>query len=356
MQPIVLYYFSTFSTNGGTTSKIKATLKYTNCCIYIAAQSLEGDKHFLKNWDNENIGGILELSKRRNILKNVIILNRFVKKNKIDVIHTFFPSETYVARIVKILNPRLKLVRSFEGVENRKPIIKLLSKLSLHGFDKIVFISQYVREFYEDFTKGIKDKEIIYNSAGNTCEYVLRDKPKICNIVSVAGLNPSKNIRMYAEISKELKRRKFNFIMKIVGDGELRGELEELIKKYNLENELILMGYQNPVKFYKEAYIYIHPADLEGFGIVIPEAMSAGLPVVVSNKGALPELISNKEDGIIVDAYNAEEWADAIINIYNDRIIYKRLSENGYKTYINRFTRKIFAQKLDKVYANLISK
>ena len=62
MQPIVLYYFSTFSTNGGTTSKIKATLKYTNCCIYIAAQSLEDDKHFLKNWNNENIGGILELS------------------------------------------------------------------------------------------------------------------------------------------------------------------------------------------------------------------------------------------------------------------------------------------------------
>ena len=354
MLPSVLYYFSTFSTNGGTTSKIKSTLKYTDSKVYIAAQSMENDKHFLKSWEGENIAGIIELSKRRDVVKNVFKLNKFVKEKKINIIHTFFPSETYVASILKVLNPNIKLVRSFEGVEKRKPIVRFFSKIALRKFDKIIFISNYVRNFYREFTKTIKDKEVIYNSAGNTCEYTLREKPKVCSIVSVAGLNPSKNIRMYAEISQELKRRSFNFVMKIVGDGQLRGELETLIKEYDIEDELILLGYQNPKKYYEEAYIYIHPADLEGFGIVIPEAMSAGLPVIVSNKGALPEIVDNMQNGIIVDAYTASEWADAIIKLYNDRELYKKLSANGYTTYKNKYTRRIFAKKLDEVYKKIL--
>ncbi|MBR5545339.1 MAG: glycosyltransferase [Clostridia bacterium] len=356
MKPAVLYYFSTFSTNGGTTSKIKATLEYTNCRIYIAAQCVGENKQLLKSWEGENITGIIELSKRRDILKNVIKLNKYIKENRIDIIHTFFPSETYVAAILKLLNPKLKLVRSFEGVENRKPIVKFFSKLSLKKFDKIIFISKYVKDFYDTFTKGISNREIIYNSAGNICEYKLQEKAENCNIVSVAGLNPSKNIKMYAEISKELKKRGFAFKMRIVGDGALRGELEALIKEYCIENELILLGYQNPKKYYEEAYIYIHPADLEGFGIVIPEAMSAGLPVIVSNKGALPELVNNMENGIIIDAYKAEEWANAIIKLYNNRNLYKVLSENGYMTYKTKFTREIFAKRLDEVYTELTYK
>lgn len=356
MQPSILYYFSTFSTNGGTTSKIKATLKYTNCKIYIAAQSMKNDNIFIEHWKEENISGIIRLSKRRNIFKNVKILNKYIKENNINIIHTFFPSETYVASILKTLNPKLKIVRSFEGVENRKPIVKFLSRIALRKFDKVIFISKYVEKFYEDFTNQVKDRETIYNSAGNTCEYTLHKKPEICNIVSVAGLNPSKNIRMYAEISKELKNRGFNFKMKIVGDGELRDSLESLIKQYNIENELELVGYQNPKRYYIEAYIYIHPADLEGFGIVIPEAMSAGLPVIVSNKGALPELVNNMENGIIVDAYKAEEWANAIIELYTNRNLYEDLSRNGYMAYKTKFTREIFAKKLDEVYIELTNK
>lgn len=356
MKPAVLYYFSTFSTNGGTTSKIKATFKYTCCKIYIAAQSSINNNESIKEWENESIAGMVTLSGRRNLLKDVVKLNKFIKKEKIDIIHTFFPSETYVAGILKLLNPKLKLVRSFEGVVNRKPIVKFLSWIILKKFDKIIFISKYVKDFYDNFTKGINNRDIIYNSAGNTCEYRLQEIPETCNIVSVAGLNPAKNIRMYAEIANELKKRRFNFKMRIIGDGPLRGELEALIKEYSIENELILLGYQNPKKYYEEAYIYIHPADREGFGIVIPEAMSAGLPVVVSNKGALPELVNNMENGIIVDAYNADEWADALIELYTNRTLYKDLSKNGYMTYRTKFTREIFAQKLDDVYLELTYK
>ena len=165
-----------------------------------------------------------------------------------------------------------------------------------------------------------------------------------------------KNVFMYAEIGKKLKEKGVKYSLKVVGNGPLYNQLKEKIKSYSIEDYVKLEGKQiNPKPYYEEADIYIHPADKEGFGIVVPEAMSSGLPVIVSNKGGLPELVNNMEDGIIVDAYNPEEWANAIIILYNDRILYNKISKNGYSTYLARFTPKIYAENLDKIYDELIS-
>jgi glycosyltransferase involved in cell wall biosynthesis len=194
------------------------------------------------------------------------------------------------------------------------------------------------------------------NAAYNICNFSIKEKSEVCNIVSVAGLNEMKNVFMYAEIGKLLKARGFIFNMKIVGDGPLYNELSERIRNYGIADIVKLEGKQiDPKPYYEAAHIYIHPADKEGFGMTVAEAMSAGIPVIVSNKGGVPELINNMEDGLVVDAYKAEEWADAIINLYNDRALYHKLAQNGYITYKNRFTPKTYANNLDKIYDSLIS-
>ena len=132
--------------------------------------------------------------------------------------------------------------------------------------------------------------------------------------------------------------------------------LKEKIKNYGIEDYVILLGRQfDPKPYYEEADIYIHPADKEGFGITVAEAMSSGLPVIVSNKGGVPELVKNYEDGIIVDAYNPEEWANAIINLHNDRELYNKLSKNGFATYNARFTPETYAKNLDLIYDTIMS-
>ena len=143
--------------------------------------------------------------------------------------------------------------------------------------------------------------------------------------------------------------------MTIVGYGPLENELRERIVAYQIQDSVILLGMQNdPKPYYKEADIYIHPADKEGFGITVAEAMSAGLPVIVSDRGGVPELVNHMEDGIIVDAYNPHEWADYINTLWNDRELYDKLSKNGHNTYLSRFTPKMYATNLDRIYDQLI--
>ena len=353
MKPSILYLLTSLDTTGGTTAKIISTIKYTKYNVYLATRNNIRHKKIDELLEGKNVTIV---QTPESILRTVLKLNRIIRKERIGIVHAFFPRETYIAFILKLLNPKLKIIRSFEGSVKRGKAITAISKSLLPHFDKIIFISKYVQGYYKELTKRCKNKVIVYNSAYHTYSYITRKKDNTCKLFDVAGLNPSKNIFMHAEIARVLKSRNFPFVIKIAGDGPYREKLKKMIKDYQIQENLILLGNQSvPKPYYEEADIFIHPADLEGFGIVVPEAMSSGLPVIVSNKGGLPELVKNMEDGIIVDAYNPEEWADAIIKLYNDRELYEKLSKNGYETYNARFTPKIFAENLDKIYDELIS-
>ena len=355
-KPAILYLLTSLDTTGGTVSKIKSTLKYTKYKIFVGAHYVPENNYFLNSWKEEKNVTIINLPSREKIFfKSVLVLNKIVKKENIKIIHSFFPNEMFVAYCLKILNPKLKIIRSFEGNVKRSNSIRFLSKIILPHFDRVIFISKYVRDFYSDITKRCKNKLIIDNAGYHICKYKNRNMSKECNIVSVAGLNKMKNVFMYAEIGRVLASRKFPFKIKIVGYGPLEDELKERIIKYEIEDSVTLLGRQNkPESYYEEADIYIHPADKEGFGITVAEAMSSGLPVIVSDKGGVSELVKNMEDGIIVDAHNPEKWADAIITLHNNRDLYKKLSQNGHTTYKNRFTPEIYARNLDTIYDELI--
>ena len=352
--PSILYLLPNIGTVGGTVAKIKSTLEYTKYNVYISAPYNQNNSRYIEEWKKHKKIKIINLPERKKLFISVLMLNKIIRKEKIRVIHSFFPIEMFIAFFLKLLNPQIKIVRSFEGNAKSSKAIIVASKIVLPFFDKIIFISKYVSDFHSSLTQRCKSKQIVDNAAYNVCNFGIKEKSEVCNIVSVAGLNEMKNVFMYAEIGKRLKVPGFVFNMKVVGDGPLYNELKEKIENYGIADIVKLEGKQlDPKPYYDEAYIYIHPADKEGFGMTIVEAMSAGLPVIVSNRGGVPELVENKKDGIIVDAYSPEEWADAIIELYNNREKYITIAKNGYETYKARFTPEIYTKNLDYIYGSL---
>jgi glycosyltransferase involved in cell wall biosynthesis len=356
MKNSILYLLTSLNTTGGTTAKIKSTLKYTKYTVYVGTCYNLENIEILNSWKQEKNVQIINTPPRRSIIKSILFLNRIIRKEKIGYVHSFFPNEMFITYFLKLLNPNLKIIHSFEGNIKRNFVIRFLSRMMLPSFDKVIFISKYVSDFYKNTTKRCKSKVIIDNAGYHICEYRIRNKSERCNIVSVAGLNLMKNVFMYPEIGLKLKEKGFLFSMKIIGDGPLRNELEKKILSYNIADCVKLEGKQiDPKPYYNEADMYIHPADKEGFGITVVEAMSAGLPVIVSDKGGVSELVDNMEDGLIVNAYSSEDWADSIIRLYNDRELYKKIAVNGHNTYMYRFTPEIYAKNLDSLYDSLLS-
>ena len=355
INPSILYLLPNIGTVGGTVAKVKSTLEHTKYKVYISTPYNQNNSQYIEEWEKHKNIKIIDLPERKNLFKSVLMLNKIIRKEEIRVVHSFFPIEMFIAFFLKLLNPQIKIVRSYEGNAKSSKAIIVASKIVLPFFDKVIFISTYVSDFHSLLTKRCKSKQIVDNAAYNICNFSIKEKTEVCNIVSVAGLNEMKNVFMYAEIGKQLKAQGFVFNMKVVGDGPLYNELKERIENYGIADVVKMEGKQiDPKPYYDEAYIYIHPADKEGFGMTIVEAMSAGLPVIVSNMGGVPELVENKKDGVIVDAYNPKEWVDAIIELYNNREKYTTIAKNGYETYRARFTPEIYANNLDKIYDTLI--
>jgi len=145
-----------------------------------------------------------------------------------------------------------------------------------------------------------------------------------------------------------------NVKLEIVGDGSLFRELNELSKKLEISNSVKFFGkFADVIPFYKRMSVFVLPSLYEGFGIVLLEAMAAGVPVVATNVNGINEVVVDGESGILVPPKNPEAIADAVINIIENDKLTERLVMEGYKR-AELFDIKDHVMKLHNFYKNLL--
>ncbi len=123
----------------------------------------------------------------------------------------------------------------------------------------------------------------------------------------------------------------YDWMLYIVGDGEDKDKLNELIKKLGLENKIKIESSTNNIKeYYLNSSILVSSSRWEGFGLVITEAMECGLPVIsFANSG--PKEIINKpnENGILVSCGNVDTLVEAMIDLIENKDKRKRIAKEA---------------------------
>ena len=175
-------------------------------------------------------------------------------------------------------------------------------------------------------------------------------------LVSIGSLVAKKNHLFLIEVAKELKNKKIDFEITILGDGPLMKKLKEAIKNEHLENYIILKGNVGDIPNYlNNADIYLHPATYEPFGLVILEAMASGLPVICLNGKGNVGLNVEGKTGFMIDPPDAEKFADKILYLINNPDDYSKISE-----YCVNFSKDYdienYCKKLVDLYQNAIDK
>lgn len=135
-------------------------------------------------------------------------------------------------------------------------------------------------------------------------------------LLYVGRLIEKKGVQVLLEAMKLLKNET-GITLSVVGDGPYKETLVSYVKDNGLEDTVTLHGEQrNVVTFMQEADAFIHPAVWEeGFGITLIEAMSAGLPCVAFNRGALGEIIVQDETGYLIDGISAGKLSETILQL-----------------------------------------
>lgn len=360
----ILNVISALSPFGGTITKLRVLMtqstQHKHFLYHPGFKFNEQDiKEQIKWYKQHNIPAYYGIY-GRNVLKNALAVSKIIKENKIDIVHFYFNHEQSFAGLIKLLNPHVKMVRSIVGYDKRLSFFRrLVVRISLSFIPNYIYISNYIKNLYEEEYPCLKSKRthIIYNGPVNV-RPIHKEIQERQSVVALGGLAERKNCMVLIEamnhIVNDFHRKDINLY--ILGDGPERVLCEKKIEEYSIEKNVILVGYTKKVSEYlDDCAVYVHPAITEGFGIAVVEAMQMRCPCIVADKGALPELIVDGESGYVVDAFDHKIWAEKIVFLYDHLDERKKMGECAYKRAEERFSLNAFVHNHDEYYNSLLA-
>lgn len=354
----ILYILPSYNLYGGTPKKTLDLMKYfgeqSSLYVYEDAYS-EFKPQF------EATGGkVYEGFFGRNIYKHLRVLLLIIDRENIDIVQTQFSMGETLGFLIKLFRPQVKLVVAF--VSGIKPT--LLKSIIVNQFykkaDAFVYITNYVKtEKGRQFSiLNKKPSEIIFNGTEKRLNNGLETvKMQSFSLLDIAGLIDLKNIQVLIEALNIVinMRGREDIFLYVAGDGPQRGDLEALIFKYSMQRHVFLLGYQSNVgSLINDCDVFVHPAYKEGFGIAVAEAMMAEKPIIVAKAGGLPELIEHEKSGLVVDPFDAQQWAVAIVQLIENKDYGQYLARNAKIKAETEFSVEKFSKNYNYLYESLI--
>lgn len=156
---------------------------------------------------------------------------------------------------------------------------------------------------------------VIYNPLNTPQGIEKREKENTKRLIAVGRLVENKNFSDLVRVIPLIKRKYPKVTLEILGEGEERENLQNLIVKLNLKENVRLAGFvDNPYAYYSRADVFVQTSLWEGFGYVLAEAMACGTPVVAyDSKGAMREILADGKFGVLTPVGDLQALADAIV-------------------------------------------
>lgn len=156
--------------------------------------------------------------------------------------------------------------------------------------------------------------------------------------LAVASLIPEKGIHLLIEAFSRIDLPGAR--LKVVGEGPERSRLEELARSRGVDSRVDFLGLRDDVQtLLQSAHIFVHPCVWEeAFGLTLAEALATGCPIVASAIGATPEIVSDRETGLLVPPGHVDALAGAIASLLRDAALRERLGDRARRKATERFS------------------
>lgn len=306
--------------------------------------------------------------KKDNLIKNIKEVDRIIASGHYDIVHShLYEVSAFYLLSAKIHNVPVRIAHSHSANEKRGlkvDILRLLLKPILR-FTANSYAAcgiKAAKSLWGERLYELGKVKIIHNAI-DTTKFQFKDetrkimKRKLnlegCKVVGTVGRfslpkNPVFNIEVFNEIFKRDNRTR----LVIVGEGELKNEIEAKIKEYSLENSVLLLGRRNDVYDILNCFdVFLLPSLWEGLPLVLVEAQCNGLPCIVSDSVTKEVTFSNNIKYLSLKS-SVTEWADDVIEMFNYREVDSRTAKDrviseGYNI-VNA------ANELDNYYTELL--
>lgn len=256
---------------------------------------------------------------------------------------------------------------SMKGAKWKSRLYLILEKLLAPHTDKYVVISYYEKMVaLQKRVCSAETIQVIYNGI-ELCEEVRRPHvaslsreslgiPQHAYVIGMAGrLSAQKAPDVFVRMASRIRRILPNAYFMIVGDGEDRKIIEQQIETSGLKDCFLITGWQSsPLPYMALVDQAVLLSRWEGFGLVLAEFMQLGKPIVATNVNAIPELVIDYENGILVPCDDDEQAANAVLTIYNDPSLKDKFIRNGFRRCKALFDIRRVAEEHERLFVKLV--
>lgn len=295
-----------------------------------------------------------------------------VKFEQLDVLHVHYAiphaSAGYMAKqILKTKGLDVPIVTTLHGTDitivGKDASLKPVVEFSINQSDAVTTVSENLRQETINNFNISKEIEVVPNFI-DTSRFAEMDKRHFKKAIApndekvllhVSNFRKVKRIqdiiRAFQMISSDLPTK-----LLLIGDGPERPAMEQLCRELSVYNDIRFLGKQDAIdELLAIADVFVMASERESFGLAALEAMAAGVPVVSSNAGGLPELNVHNETGFVYNVGNVEELAAALQKVLSDDILLGTMSRDAYLR-AQDFSTESIIPKYENVYERLLQK
>jgi glycosyltransferase involved in cell wall biosynthesis len=217
----------------------------------------------------------------------------------------------------------------------------------LPRLDGIVHVSSFMRCLLENRIPALA--HLPKATIPNFCDPVSTQAPialEDVDLINIGTLEPRKNQQFLIQVLAEAARKGSRYTLALVGDGPDRGALQILAQQMGVSRQVRFLGYQrNAAQLLKSAKIYVHSATIDNSPIVLLEAMAAGLPVLASAVGGIPEILEDERQGFFWPDDKVAA-ADLLIRLIEDKALHSKFATQARLRYESKFRTDRVAERL----------
>ena len=298
-------------------------------------------------------------------------LGKFLSRESVAVIHAHQYAPLFYSCLARLPTRRIPILftehgRDYPDYRRWKRVWANRSLLTKK--DRFVAVGEYVRKALVEFEGLPEDRvDVIYNGRDlrkfvpdQSLRVRIRDQLGLSHdgfvVVQVARLDRLKDHPTALRVMARLKEELPHCTLLIVGDGEERKHVQDLVEKHGLGSCVRMLGERSDVaQLLQAADLFLLTSVSEGIPLTLIEAMATALPCVATRVGGIPEIVIDGETGFLAYSGNHLELTRHIVRLAADPVLRERFGKAGRARVVNRFDELAMLESYKGLYCEMAS-
>lgn len=352
----VLHIITTIERGGAEKQLLTLVQQQCKSGREVTVLPLKGNPELLNEFETAGATVNLDLL-NRGVVAQLHLLRKKLWSSS-SIIHAHLPRAELIASLAK---QKCSLIISRHNAEPFFPnapkfVSRILAIFTTSRAEQVVAISAAVEKYISDTGEAASNKRICVVHygfdplSGHTKQESNISKSGSPNIGTIGRLVPQKDYPTLLSAFKLLSENFLDARLIVLGDGYMKSLLQVQVENLHLTDKVEFVGKRANIRDYLKTFdMFVLTSKYEGFGLVLLEAMSEGIPVVASNNSAIPEVLGTQHPGLAVTG-DPQSFFEKMKNVFNPT--FRNLAVELQEKQLLKFSPESMLEKMDFVYSS----